>query len=77
MERDYYPDPEVIGRMMKAIPVKVSGDEPANQPILSKYGVSAFPVIVFVNGDGVEFGRIEGCPPTKDEFLRALESRLK
>jgi len=77
MERDYYTDPEVIRRMMKAIPVKISGDEPENATVMKKYDVHAFPALVFVDGNGNEYGRIGGCPPTKGEFIKALDSNLK
>lgn len=43
-----------------------------NPDVATKYKVFGTPITVFVNGDGSEISRVEGCPHA-DEFLNLIK----
>ncbi len=75
MEEEAFKDPEVIAALKDVIPVRVDGEAPENRPLMEKYRVSGYPCVLFVNGDSIPFGRIEGYK-NKAWFLEGVKHFL-
>jgi thiol-disulfide isomerase/thioredoxin len=58
LDRDTYADPEVANLAKKFICVKVNGDK--YPELVSKYGVSGYPTIIFLDPDGNKTNAIVG-----------------
>lgn len=58
LDKDTYSDPKVAALAEKFICVKVDGEKYPD--LVSKYGISGYPTIVFLDMDGKEVGRIVG-----------------
>lgn len=73
LERTTYKDPAVLKLLGNAVPVQVDYDKQPN--IAKKYKAVALPVIVFLDRNGREIGRIKGYKNAED-FVKAAKPIL-
>ena len=74
LDKDVYTDKRVQELIAKDfIPVKINPEHGSrNKQLAEKFGVRAYPHIVFLDGDGKKIGEISGYVPA-DEFAKRLE----
>jgi thiol:disulfide interchange protein len=79
MEREVYPDGEVVEFSRKQVFMRLFYDTSAEGAKLAeKFGVQGFPTIVVVNKKGVEVGRVVGARPASrliQDLTRIFESQ--
>lgn len=68
LDRTTYVDPSVVSGLAGVVPVHVDYDK--ERPVAAKYKAEALPVIVFVDAQQRELGRITGYKTAK-EFMAA------
>jgi thioredoxin-like negative regulator of GroEL len=73
MEQTTYRDPRVIQAVANFVPLKVNAD--ANEVIVERYEVDAYPTTLFLDHDGDEIARRTGML-TADDLLGTLEPIL-
>jgi thiol:disulfide interchange protein len=74
LDRTTYKDAGVIASLKNVVPVKIDWDK--NQALAKKYKVEALPVILFIDANGKEVGRISKYVEAK-EFVKTATPILK
>ena len=64
MDAQTYPDSRVIAQSEKFVMVRVNGDK--RPDVMSAYGVSAFPTVLFAQSDGKPFATAPGFVEAAD-----------
>jgi thiol:disulfide interchange protein len=74
LDRDTWPDADVRRLMAeRTVPIKVDAEK--ETALAARYGVEAYPTVLFVRADGVEVGRLVGFR-SADDFLAAAREIL-
>jgi len=69
LEKNTFTDERIIREAQHFKCLRVDGD--AHKKTASKYGVDAYPTVLFFNASGEEYNRIEGYVGP-DEFLQSM-----
>ncbi len=75
LQREVYPASEVRAITDKFVRVRVNGEE--HRDVMRKYGVRAFPTIVFLDANGGEIDRINGYMPAAPFARRVRDIHRK
>ncbi|MFB3882606.1 MAG: DUF255 domain-containing protein [Armatimonadota bacterium] len=73
LEKEVFPNKEVIALSQRFVCVKVDGDQRTD--LTAKYGVDSYPTTVIVDYDGTELGRTVGYSPA-EEYVADLKAAL-
>jgi len=73
LDEDTYPDPKVQELAKKFVCAKINAEK--DTATARKYGVSAYPTIVFTDAEGKELHRVESYQ-TGEVFVQTLEEAL-
>jgi len=77
LDSDIYTAPEVIADAAQFVNVKLDADVRAD--IHQKFGITAYPTIVWLDSNGTEVKRLQGLPPTpgymQEQMQQALTSK--
>ena len=73
--QESFTDPEIVTLIGEHFtPVIVDGD--TEKPVMRRYGVSAFPTVVFTDMNGVPIASVAGYQP-KDRFLQVVRAAAR
>lgn len=75
LQREVYPAAEVRAITDKFVRVRVNGEE--HRDVMRKYGVRAFPTIIFLDSNGGEIDRINGYLPAAPFARRVRDIHRK
>ncbi len=73
LDSDTYVHKDVVAKAGEFVSLKLDAD--ANRSIMSQYGISGLPTILFIDADGKEIHRVVGYKPP-EEFVEDMNTAL-
>ena len=74
LDQTTFIEPAVVKEFGKVVPVKINAEK-EGYPLAKKYVISSFPTLVFIQPDGVEYGRINGYV-NSGYFIQSLREAI-